>query len=66
MASRTPITDHELQAAYRRTQLARLGISFQTAIAVPAIRASLAGQVSACRRRTDPEGKPASRQLALI
>jgi len=66
MASRTPITDSELQQAYRRTQLARLGISFQKAITVPAIRVSLAGLASACRRRTDPQGKPAPQQLALI
>lgn len=66
MASITPITDRELQTAYRRSQLARLGLSFQQAIAIPAIRSSLAGWVKTRQRRSESQGKPAPRQLALI
>ena len=57
------MTHHEtrLKAAYQRTGLSFLGISFQRALAVKAIRTALE-----CAVKNDAKGKPAPSQPALI
>lgn len=62
---REPTTE-ELKLAYRDTGLAFLGISFERAMAVKAIRVSLACRVQGWRRIEAQHGKPAPIQPGLI
>lgn len=57
------MTHHKtrLKAAYQRSGLSFLGISFQRALAVKAIRLALE-----CAVREETKGKPAPSQPALI
>lgn len=55
-----------LKKSYATTGLSFIGISFQRAIAVPAIRISLEGAVKAARRRAAQAAKPVAAQLYLI
>lgn len=47
---RARITDDELRAAYAKTWLARDGMAYEKAIAIPGIRMTLVGAVDAARR----------------
>ena len=51
----------QLRSAYRATGLAFLGISFEKAMTVPAIRIALE-----CKVKASTKGKPAPVQPALI
>jgi hypothetical protein len=52
---------HRLLAAYRRSGLAFLGIGFERALSVKAIRIALE-----CAVKAETQGKPAPSQPALI
>lgn len=66
MACTAPITERELRDAYKRAGLWRLGITFERAVTVPAIRTALNCSVKAARRRAEQAGHPMPAQLGLI
>ncbi|MDE2441081.1 MAG: hypothetical protein KGP14_08650 [Betaproteobacteria bacterium] len=66
MRTQHPITERELRAAYKRSGLWRLGVTYERAIDVPAIRTALNCSVKAARRRAEQAGHPMPAQLGLI
>lgn len=62
----TTITDRELRDAYKRAGLSFLGISFERAMEITAIRIALTCSVNAARRRAELAGKRTPSQLGLI
>lgn len=66
MSTNHQITERELRAAYKRSGLWRLGVTYERAIDVPAIRTALNCSVKAARRRAEQAGHPMPAQLGLI
>lgn len=60
------ITERELRAAYKRSGVWRLGMTYERAISVPAIRTALNCSVKAAHRRAEQAGHPIPAQLGLI
>lgn len=57
------ITADDLTAAYKRSELRKLGISYQAALMTPSLRIALRGTALALQKKN---GKPAPIQRALI
>lgn len=66
MAAHQTITERELRAAYKRSGLWRLGVTYERAIDVPAIRTALNCSIKAARRRAEQAGRRIPAQLGLI
>lgn len=66
MSTNHLITERELRAAYKRSGLWRLGVTYERAIDVPAIRTALNCSIKAARRRAEQAGHRIPAQLGLI
>lgn len=66
MASTAPITERELRAAYKRSGVWRLGMTYERAVTVPAILTAMTSSAKAARRRAEQAGHPIPAQLGLI
>lgn len=66
MSTQQTITERELRAAYKRSGDWRLGMTYERAISVPAIRTALNCSVKAAHRRAKQSGHPIPAQLGLI
>lgn len=66
MSTQQTITERELRAAYKRSGVWRLGMTYERAISVPAIHTALSCSARAARRRAEKAGQPAPAQLCLI
>lgn len=59
-------TIERIKAAYRKTGLSLLGISFEKAMTVPCIKTAVTCKAKAALREAEKNGKPAPIQPALI
>lgn len=59
------MTNNDLKRAYQRTGLSYLGMTFEKAMSIPAIRISLECAIKATKRNVRP-GRTTPAQLCLI
>ena len=57
---RQPPSEAELREQYQRTGLHRIGISFEHAMAMPAVRIALNGAIQGLRRRAARQAREAA------